>query len=337
MIRKRKAFTILELLIAVSISGFIVTGMIQAVRSAQNTLMRSRMLLRANKTACLLFNQIERDFNTAFIPEAEIKEPPKKDKDKDKDKNKQEEPPSPRSSRVPKRRIEGRRPGKKKKEVIFFKGEADEDESRKIGDKKYRPFTKVSFVNTNPLQVWGQRKIRLARVGYELVFDKEKSIKDHISYNLYRKETPDLSNETFKEPEDPEPRSSRVPVGRIEGQSQIRKHLVATDIKEMYIEYQIPKPKEETPLQSFTWGKTTKTKNIVPQQINIRITFWGDKIRDKDRLTSTYSCVIPVFSYPTKKKKVIEKKKDDKKKDDKKGEKGKEKDNDNDKGKKRKR
>lgn len=306
--KKAKSFTILELLLAMTISSLVMTGMMQSVRTTQKILARSRTLLNINKQVCLLFNQIERDFNTAIIVEESKPEPKKTDKDKKKTKPKsqkkedtEEEKETDEKEEAPEKKTPKKgKKGEKKKETILFTGEADTDNSRKIEGKKYSPFIKVSFLNTNPMQIWGEKRERLVRVGYELVKNKEKSTKEGTSYDLIRKETAELKNTTFKEQDE----------AATEKQPPIRKHVVATNIKEMYIEYSMPKPKEEKKskrpsdeekktIDSFTWGDKKETKNVVPQSVDVRISFWDEKLKgDK-----TYSCLIPVFSYPTIKKK----------------------------------
>jgi hypothetical protein len=232
-----------------------------------------------------LFNQIERDFNTAFIPDVDDSVKPKKKPKKKEEKVEQEE----EKETKPKK-------SKSKKSIIYFLAQADTDESKRINDKKYNPFKKVSLVNTNPLQVWGQDRPRIVRVGYELV-----------KGSLHRKETVDLKNSDLKAPDE----SAKNPV-------PVRSTVVATNIKEMYIEYSMTKQKkknkknlekpEPKPITAFTWGNRKETKNIVPQKAEIIITFLGNKIQSE----KTYSCLIPIFSHPTAKKEKKPKKKAEK-------------------------
>lgn len=289
--RNRFAFTLIELLLALSVSGFIIIGMIQGFRNVQDILSKSRTLLHINKSVCLLFNQIERDFNTAFIPTvAKIEKKDRKSKKESK---------------------------KEKEKTAFFIAESSEaDDKVKIRDKKYDLFKNVSFVNTNPLQIWGQKKSRLVRVRYELVKNKSRSTRDKTSYDLYRKETSDLENEKFKE--------KKVQIFTKKKQPVISKQIVATNIKGMFVEYVMPKPKKkddlllisekekEQLLELFSWGKTKETKNVVPQKAEIYIMFWDEMMQGQ----KMFSCTVPIFSYPTEKvKKPV--KKNDKKKNDK--------------------
>lgn len=282
--KKNKAFTLLEVLIALSISSFIVLGMMQGFRNIQKILSRTQIILQLNKSVCLLFNQMERDFNTIIIPQLAEEEKP--DKKTDKKEESTEEKVTVKKD--------------KKKEIEFFIGKFDEDEEiEKIGDKKYKPFKSTNFVNTNPLQIWGQKRIRLVRILYELIKDKKQSTREITTYNLYRKETIDLKNVKFEQEET---------VSTKKQEYTIRKHLVATNIKKMYLEYVMPKPQdskdktdisqlteEEKQIKSFSWGKTKETKNIVPEYVEIHITFWGNDLKTEE----TFSCMIPILSYPT--------------------------------------
>ena len=161
----------MELLIAMSISGFIILGMTQGSRNIQKILVNTRIKLQMNKSVCLAFNQIERDFNTAFIPFLYKEETAPGEK---KPGEKKTESKKPLVKKKP-----GEKSGEKKAVSLFFIGEIYDDRGRKIEgeeyDKKYELFKSASFVNTNPLQVWGQKKSRLVRVGYELLRNKTKS------------------------------------------------------------------------------------------------------------------------------------------------------------------
>ncbi|MBU1007630.1 prepilin-type N-terminal cleavage/methylation domain-containing protein [Candidatus Dependentiae bacterium] len=286
--KNSNAFTLMELLLALSVSGFIIIGMMQGFRNTEKILSKSRSILQINRSVCLLFNQIERDFNTAIIPTIA-----KIEKTKDK-------------------KIEEKKIDEKKDKVNFFFAEStEEDEKIKIGEKKYEFFKRVSFVNTNPLQIWGQKRSKLVRVGYELVKNKHRSNRENISYDLYRKETFDLSNTAFKTKEAENLAQKEI--------SAISKQLVATNIKGMFLEYGMPKPKdkddlllisekqEEQQLELFSWGKIKETKNVVPQTVEMHIVFWDEGLKSE----KMFSCSIPIFSYPTQKKQA--EKKEDKK------------------------
>lgn len=330
-IRNSRSFTLLELVLAISVSSIIITGMMQSVRNVQQILSRSRNLLHANKAACLFFNQIERDLNTAFIPESKVSS-------EENTQNKNKKKPTKKASQN-KKKGSSSTGASSSKEVIFFIADADEEDQIKSplsGTKKYRPFKKLSFVCTNPLQIWGQSRERIVRVGYELIENKEASKeRKEPSYDLYRKETTDIENSEFNL-EKASPSTRENPKKK---QLPIRKHLVAENIKSMSIEYHMPYTEEkklrrrlsdseevETKLfESFSWGieekseKTPSSKNVVPQRATIRISFWEEATNGE----KTYFCSIPILSFPTtiKKKQKPKKPKEPTKKDQKKNQK----------------
>lgn len=272
MKKRNKAFTLIELLVALTISGFIITGMMQGFRNVQKILMNSRQLLQLNREVCLLFNQMERDFNTACIipeenPSKSIqKQPEKSARDKEKE----------------------------KKKLNQFKATVYENETKRIEGRTYSLFKSVNFINTNPLQVWSEHRIRLIRLAYQLEKDKEKSTSSLTSYNLYRKETDNIKNEQMKEPE-----QGTQPT---KGESIIYRNLIATNIKSLYLEYVTPKEKsdtdEETEIKTFVWGEKKEQENKVPQYLNIIITFWNDDFTKENE----FSFMSPIFAYPTPKK-----------------------------------
>jgi prepilin-type N-terminal cleavage/methylation domain-containing protein len=294
--RKAPAFTLIELLLATAISGVIILGIMQGYRNAQKMLERSNRLMDADHASCLFFNQIERDFMTAIIPEeAKQSSEPKPNEEKK----------EPEEKKPDEKKADTKETDKKKKEKPLFYGTIEKEQTQKILGKKYEPFKSVSFVNTNPLQVWGQKKTRLVRILYYLKKNKEKSKDDNIVYNLYRKETADIKNDSFKKYED-EKKNKEYP---------IRKNIVAKNVKEVFIRYIVPKKKktDETTskktkaptewLKIFEWGNNEETKNKVPSSIELRISLWDDSYKD----FITYNCMIPIISYPTKPKKEISK------------------------------
>ena len=218
--KKNSAFTLLELLIATAISGFIIVSIMQGYRNAQKIHLKIRRTLDANHTACLFFNQIERDILTAFIPQEDTKKKDVKEEEKE-------------------QKIKGKKTDKKENGTLYFKASVYENQTKKIDDKKYELFKTLNFINTNPLQVWGQKLVRQVRIAYMLTLDKKNSTNNRNVYKLYRKETTDIKNVKFKEPEI---------INRKKPEHPVRKHLVAKNIKELYIEYIMPKsqnPKDD--------------------------------------------------------------------------------------------
>jgi prepilin-type N-terminal cleavage/methylation domain-containing protein len=331
---KRKAFTLIEVLIALSISLFIMLFLTRYYTNVIDNINKNRTFMRLNKKVYVLFDQLEKDFSTAFIPRFEIRaenneekrlgvkaDEKKIDDKKGKESSKKE---------VEKKTIFDK---KKEKEIPLFKIDIYEGETGKVGTQKFELFRLATFINTNPLLVYEKNKPRIVRVMYELVKDKEKSRGETIVYNLYRYETANLSNFDFEKSD----------YGVMEkAQDAIYTNVVAQNVKDMYMRCVTLKHKdfEETDRKDkkeyeqvmfFEWGKyeeqeqRDKKKQIqenerkkVPQRVEIMISFWDDALK----FDETFECSIPILSFalddrPIQKKK-LEQKSDAKKKDDKK-------------------
>lgn len=290
--RKKKAFTLLELLIALALSSFVMMGLMQSYQALMRYMERSRDLIGMNRRVCLLFNQMERDFMTAFIPkvDADNKSDGKKGEKKEGDAESAEE----------KKDAKGKKKEFDKK--LFFWGEADDNALfTKVLGKKLTPFKFVSFVNSNPLQIFGQKKIRYVRVAYELAKDKEHSKGEKVSYNLVRKETREIKN-------------MKVKINEFDHEAQknnpIRADIVAQGVKAFYIEYigveppksdgdkkgeELKSPFELPEKRLTSWGEKDFTQGVVPKRVEIYIDFWNEKMS----ASRVYHAVFPVMTFPT--------------------------------------
>jgi prepilin-type N-terminal cleavage/methylation domain-containing protein len=90
--KKQKAFTLLEILISMALSSFIIFGFMQSYQNLMKYLERARGMIQTNRKLCLLFHQFERDITSAFIqlPHEEIK-PAKEESALEKAKKEREE------------------------------------------------------------------------------------------------------------------------------------------------------------------------------------------------------------------------------------------------------
>lgn len=294
--KKQPSFTLLETFIALSISCVIVFGMLQTYRNLVNYLEHVHAILNTNRKVCLLFNQMERDFNTAFIPPLYKEEKAEEPHDQQKQ-NQQEDTQKLQS----KEDAEKEKAKEKEKELEkfkdFFLGTINEQEFSHLDGKTAYPFKNVTFINTNPLQVYGQHHIRCVRVLYELQLDKKKKFKDAPSYILWRRETTDLENIKVKTNEFSGPTEK-------EKVHPIRIHLIADNIKEFFIEYIYKKeikegekkdPNEPDEKRSFTWGEKKEIQGRVPMRVDITVSFWNDEHTN----SQTFKASFPIFSYPT--------------------------------------
>lgn len=313
MSKKTSAFTLIEVVIALSLSCVVIFGMLQSYRSINIYLDRTRSILEANRKASLLFNLMEQDFSSAFIPllhkempkvqeqSADSEQQPKKDGEKSEEKKPEEK------KELTKEDKEKERQKDLETLKTYFMATYNDQESHRHEGRQVYLFKNVTMINTNPLQVYGQRRVRLVRVLYELTFDKENTKGTDMCYQLWRKETTDIDNVKMK-------------VDDLGGQTEkeklnpIRSHLVADNIKTIYVEYLEKKPKEveagaksekeeEEDKWLHSWSETKETAAVVPAGVRVFIEFWN-----KDRTqTQAFNVSFPIFSYPSDRREEDEK------------------------------
>ncbi len=254
--KKKQAFTLIEVVISIAISSFIMIAMIQVYRNVVRYIERTRQLNYTNKKVWLLFDQLEKDISNSFIPkdinldasyyakasaDAKAMADRSKDKEKDSDKKNKDKTDKKEETKKPVPLKKG-----KEKTVNFFKIDIFEDEGIREKGQKRELFKSINFITTNPLLIYREKKRRIVRVMYELVKDKGKSTYDKNVYNLYRRETLDLKNIKFEEPEE---------YGKIKKEDFIQTYLVASNIKYMSLQAINFVPSEE----SF-YAKASKDK-----------------------------------------------------------------------------
>jgi len=290
--KKKVAFTIFEILISLSLSSFVILGLMQAYRNVVNSIQRSSEIMTNNRKVCLLFNQMERDFTTAFIPTLHEEILPEKEKKTVEGIRKEQQK---KVKKTPKEK-EKEEAEKKEKRKDFFLGLMGDGELERFEDRRFNPFKSVTFINTNPLQVFGQKRVRFVRVMYEIVKDKGKSTRDKESFKLLRKETDDIANVKMK--------ISEFDYEKVREEA-LREHVVADNIKGLYLEYVTVEEEEEeaktmkrrelSELRSFTWGEKDYSKGVVPQRVEVRIVFWNSDLSNEHMFHATF----PILSYPT--------------------------------------
>lgn len=286
--KKQASFTILELLISLSISAFVILGMLQGYQNVTNFIERTRGIMVINRKVCLFFNQLERDLTTAFVPVL----------------NKRIKPKAPEKVGAMQQPLKAE--DEKKEDDYYFVGEVFPDNPEKIKGKRREPFKFVNFITTNALRIYAHKRVMLVRVMYELVKDKQNSKRGKDVYQLLRRETTELDNFKFKEDDS---------VIQKDKASDIKTVVVADNIKKLFVEYIADKPEQEKKAPSsarpelgrrekevekerlFVWGESKDTKDIVPEMVEVMITFWDDKLEREN----TFECLIPILSYPTQK------------------------------------
>jgi hypothetical protein len=288
-------FTILELLIATALSAVIFAGLIRLYQSVNNFVTYGRDVIGMQRTICLVFNQFENDLSASYIPflnreEKEQKSPEAAtEKDKDTDKAKEEEEAREKAFR----------------QGAFLAKINENVDAVKIENKRRYPLQFLSFISTNSLSIYGQKKTRLARIVYTLVVDKAASKRDAPVYMLVRKETLHLDNKECKE----------NLTDTITAYTRVRSYVIARNIKGVYADFSIirkdmnkekkdEKPKDdkqqrEKDAQIITltsWGDRKEINGLVPQSVTMWIEYQANGSSNAHRFTTQ----IPIISYPTK-------------------------------------
>jgi len=305
--KARSAFTLLELLISITLSCLVAWGLVQAYDGLIRYIENVRDMLGMNRNVCLLLSQMEKDLSSAYIPFLS-----KEDKQAG-----QGEKPETALSAEQKKQEEEKELAQRRN---FFVANVDETSvGQRIDGKRMDLFKSVSLICTNPFEVFGEKRVRLVRVVYQLVLNKAKSKSEQPAYQLLRNETFDLSNVKGKVDE----------FGALAPGKTVRSYVVADDIKSMYVQYSMlekdikkeEKKQEGAPaqevaqkkdknkeLKASVWGKTKDLSGVVPRQATI----WLDVWNEKKSLSVTYKTVIPIFAYPTPDEKEKEKKEEQK-------------------------
>ena len=140
--------------------------------------------------------------------------------------------------------------------------------------------------------MFGSEQVRMVRVGYELVPDKQHSKGQRQVYSLVRKQTPELKNTSFKQDENVK-------------QQAVVKHVVAQYIKHLSLQATyVPQPKKEKgeissekkkpdPVKTFVWTeKQEKASSTgLPEYINMHIELWDTQFEK----AYSFECLIPCF------------------------------------------
>ncbi|MBD3273612.1 hypothetical protein GF385_04665 [Candidatus Dependentiae bacterium] len=235
-----KAFTLVEVLISLFISSFIIFGMIQLYRNLQNFIDKTSTTMNFNRRVYLLFSQLEKDFSTMFIPK--LKQENKSDQN------------------------------------LFMVGDFFEGEYNREKGKRLELFKSVSFINTNPFIVYDKKNVKLVRVAYLLQKNKQLSKPDKNVYDLFRKETLDLNNSKFEQKEIKTKEGKFLSVKEYLVAKNIKYFSVEYQGFEKDQKKKNKKDKKEKMIKTFTWGKDEKTKNILPKKVLIRANFWDNKL-----------------------------------------------------------
>ena len=260
---KKEGFFLLETLLALMLAAGVIFSMLNTYANTDKIMKKMDAILRINRDACLLCNQIERDISTALIGPFSITTSTTENQKK---------------------------PDQKKEEPFqFFYASSYGDLTHKKSEYTMKMLRSLSIINSNPFLVYEEPKQRLARVFYELVAHKNDSKKDADQrYSLWRKETTDLLNTEAKEQNRPE--------NKKEKQAPIYSHCLCDHVVSCYIFYHFPPDEEKNNKQPDADQKKTTTGKgetiKLPVMIDIELT-----IEDPfSKIQGTYSASFPVIA-----------------------------------------
>lgn len=287
----RAGFGMIELLIALALSSFIMLGMTQGYRNAVKLQRNAHELLVVNRRIALLFNQIERDFTTGVAHRKPVPYAPAEKQKKGEDGQKPEQT---EETKKPAQEKSGRHKDEKKEPPVpSIKMAVHDDAAYRHRGKKWQTTKSVSLICTTPLELFGKQHERLVRVGYELVPDKKRSVAGKECYQLVRRQTNELRNSSFK-------------VRESDNKQMLNSHVVAQDIKRFSIgATYVPKPPEkkeggqkestekQEPVKTFTWAEKEQKKSstALPEFVSLHIELWDENLEK----TYSFECMIPCF------------------------------------------
>lgn len=268
----KKGFSLLEVMLALVISSGIMIGLMQSYRSAERYLRRTNAVIRLNRSACLLFNQLERDFTTAymgpFLSDEKI---------------------TPTTAQAQPNQKE-----KPKEQLNVFTAVSYEDIRYRKAEHVAELFKSVSLINTGPLTIAHEHRIRLVRVVYELVEDKKMSRgPEQPRYTLTRKETYNLRNNEAKE----QLKNSEQPTKF----NEVRSHVIARNVVNLFVSYLfLQNDKKSTkpgmPVEDLRLADTKKNKEkltSLPYLVEVECT-----LEDADeQMQGTYRESFPIIAY----------------------------------------
>jgi hypothetical protein len=275
----RAGFSLIETLLALGLSSFIMFGLMQAYQTLVKFIGNAREISHMNQRIALLTNLIERDLSSACMPLLHRVIESNKAKGISDDQS-EEKPQTPEQdkqiSEDEKKKQEEKWREERKK---YFFAEIDDADFHKFKGKKVELLKACSFITTNALELYGESSQRFVRVRYELIRDKKS--KGVLSYTLVRKQTTDISNMKMKI-------SEVDPTANLN--NPIALHEVMHGVKGLFIEFSMLKEPEKKEsnldndkkaeselIKAFSWGETKKTVGEFPQRAHVYIDLWNDE------------------------------------------------------------
>ncbi len=250
----RSGFILLEIIIAIALGSMIGASLFTSFFQVNNAYKVADRIIDVDMRACTVQNQLERDISGVFVPAVFIKQKETKTTTK-------------------KTVIKG------DKKTVSTKKEKEKEKKEEPLEKafyaqnKEGKFSFLSCVTSNPLQVYGEAKPRVARVLYQLV-EQAGNLRGPKSYKLVRQESLNLN---FKVPQKEKDAKGYELSRNIKSISA--EYIVIPQKKEKNAkEGQKKEPsKEKSDYKIFKqWGpeQIKKANRNIPHFVNITISFW---------------------------------------------------------------
>lgn len=261
---RKAGFMLLEALLALALGSGVLFGMMQIFQRTQQTSKKMEAILRLNRDACLIFNQIERDVTTALIgPFQETWTTSDKKQEK---------------------KVEKSEKGKEdEKKTEFFYASFYSDQVKKKEEYTMKMFQKMGLINTNPFLVYEEPKIRLVRVLYELKEGAKPQKNQPQHYTLLRHETFDLKNTQVKidskKKEDPTI------------YTEIRTHCLSKNIISFFAYFHFYDTEEDKKSIADKNDKKSKTV-MLPYLVDVEVTIADGEMGYQQ----TYNASFPVIA-----------------------------------------
>jgi len=259
----RQGFVLLEIIIALALGALILSALWMTFFQVNTAYKMADRWIDFDMRAAVVQHQFERDLSGAFVPMILIKK---------------EKAISEKKSSFAK---QSEKKASEKKET---KKEDRALENSFISKNKDGNLQFITCVTSNPLQIYGNKKPRVARVTYSLVPEKSS---DKKTYQLIRQETQSLP---FVEPRE----------GLVKGQELAAGiQSLTVDVGVRLIEENKKKTtdgeKKSPKLEIFkTWGKEQikKSKKQTPDFVTMTISFWDKQKKRSQRFVFRSDIVV---------------------------------------------
>ena len=246
---RAQGFTLIELVIAMTIASFLALGLYRAFYQITQTAVRIDTLLDYTTVMPLVYNQLEKDISAAFVP---LRGYPEEKKNEEK---------KPTDTVTTGTAVTAEKP--KKIEKVFYS--TNERESLQL----------MTFISTNPLLGYDEIAPRAVRVTYRLLPDKEQD----ETFVLTRQESAKLEAPQLKDAASAQSYEIARDIKYIKTRFFVAKEQ-EQEQKQEKDQKQKQKEKKKEFVEFNDWGteeSSKKTKRLAPDFVMFDGAFWDVK------------------------------------------------------------